>query len=116
MNEKQIASEIKIEILVKTFNRYFDILEKSNQEPFENSSWRKAQLLYNSIDESNKDNLKDFIKMIMTESITEILAYIDGVATFKEQEYPFELFYNGTKVSGSLQEYLLMDIEDNGFE
>lgn len=116
MNEKLIASEIKIEILVQNFNRYFDVLEKSNQEPFKNSSWRKAQLLYNSIDESNKDNLKDFIKMIMTESITEILAYIDGIATFKEQKYPFELFYNGTKVSGSLQEYLLMDIEDNGFE
>lgn len=38
--------------------------------------------------------------------------YVDGIATFKEQEYPFELFCNGTKVSGSLQEYLLMEIEE----
>jgi hypothetical protein len=116
MKEELIASEIKNEILAKNFNRYFDILEKSNQEPFKNNSWRKAQLLYNSIDESNKENLKDFIKMVMIESVAEILAYVDGIATFKEQKYPFELFYNGTKVSGSLQEYLLMDIEDNGFE
>ena len=52
----------------------------------------------------------------MIESVTELLAYVDGIATFKEQEYPFELFCNGTKISGSLQEYLLMDIEENGFE
>jgi hypothetical protein len=50
--------------------------------------------------------------MIMTETITELLAYVDGIATFNEQEYPFELFCNGTKVSGSLQEHLLMEIEE----
>ncbi len=116
MNEELIAKEIKKEILYKNFDRYFDVLEKSNQEPFKNKGWRKAQLLYNSIDESNKENLKEFVKMIMIESATELLAYVDGIATFKEQEYPFELFCNGTKISGSLQEYLLMDIEENGFE
>ena len=50
--------------------------------------------------------------MIMTETITELLAYVDGIATFNEQEYPFELFWNGTKVSGNLQEHLLMEIEE----
>jgi hypothetical protein len=53
--------------------------------------------------------------MIMIESVSEILAIVDGIATFKRQGYPFELFYNGTKVSSSLREYLLMDIENNGF-
>lgn len=48
----------------------------------------------------------------MIETITELLAYVDGIATFKGQEYPFELFSNDTKVSGSLQEYLLMEIEE----
>ena len=48
----------------------------------------------------------------MIETITELLAYVDGIATFKGQKYPFELFCNGTKVSRSLQEYLLMEIEE----
>jgi type II secretory pathway component PulK len=116
MNEELIAKEIKSEILIKNLKRYFDTLDESSQEPFKNFSWRKAQLLYNSIDETNRDNLKEFIKMIMIETLTDLLAFVDGIATFKDQEYPFELMHNGTKVSGSLQEYLIMDIEDNGFE
>lgn len=116
MNEELIAKEIKNVILIENFKRYFDTLEKSGQEPFKNSNWRKAQLLYNSLDESNRDDLKEFIKMIMIETVSEVLSFVDGIATFEEQKYPFELMYNGTKVSGSLQEYLLMDIEDNGFK
>lgn len=117
MNEELIAKEIKKEILIKNFTRYIEILGKSSEQPaFKNSSWHKAQLLYNSIDESNKENLKELLKMVMIETTTEILAYIDGITMFKEQENPFELFCKETKVSGNLQEYLLMDIEDCGFE
>ncbi len=116
MNDKSIAHEIKKEILVKSFNRYFFELEKAGQKSLVDNYWRKAQLLYNSLDESNKENLKAFIQMVMMESISEMLAYIDGDAQFKGQEYPFELLHNGTKVSGSLMEYFLMDIEMNGFE
>ena len=53
--------------------------------------------------------------MIMIETVSDILSFVDGTATFKNQQYPFELMCNGKKVSGSLQEYLLMDLEDNGF-
>ncbi|MDO4729563.1 MAG: hypothetical protein Q4B43_11250, partial [Bacteroidota bacterium] len=73
------------------------------------------QLLYSSLNEIDKENLHEFVKMIMTETLSDILSYIDGIAVFKEQIYPFELMYGGTKVSGNLQEYLLMDIEDNGW-
>ena len=51
----------------------------------------------------------------MIETVSEMLSFVDGIATFKDKKYPFELMYNGTKISGRLQEYLLMDIEDNGF-
>ena len=47
MTEEAIAKEIKNEILVNNFKRYFDTLEDSCQEPFKNSSWRKGELLYN---------------------------------------------------------------------
>ncbi|MDO6855303.1 hypothetical protein Q4599_17095 [Cellulophaga lytica] len=116
MNEELIAKNIKNEVLIENFKRYFDILESSNKELFKDKYWSKAQQLYNSIDSENKENLKEFIKMVMIESVTEVLAFVDGIATFDEQEYPFELFYNNIKISGSLQEYLLMDIEGNGFK
>lgn len=113
MNEEIIVNEIKQEILKKEFDRYFNTLEEGiKKAPYKNPYWNKAQALYNSIDENNRDNLKEFIKMIMIENTTELLAYIDGIATFNGQEYPFELHYNGTKVSGNLQELLLMKIEE----
>jgi DNA polymerase/3'-5' exonuclease PolX len=62
MNEESITKDVKNEILIKNFNRYFEILEKSNQEPFKNNSWREIQLLYSSLDEDNKENLKEFAK------------------------------------------------------
>ena len=113
MDEKLIAQNIKEEIFRKEYERYFRILEEGlNKEPYKNFYWQKAQALYNSIDKDNRNNLREFVKMIMIETITELLAYIDGIATFNEQEYPFELFCNGTKVSGNLQEYLLMEIQE----
>ena len=113
MDEKLIAQNIKEEIFRKEYERYFRILEEGlNKEPYENFYWQKPQALYNSIDKDNRNNLREFVKMIMTETITELLAYVDGIATFNEQEYPFELFWNGTKVSGNLQEHLLMEIEE----
>ena len=67
MTEEAIAKEIKNEVLVNNFKRYFDTLEDSCQEPFKNSSWRKAQLLYNSLNYTNRENLQEFVKMIMIE-------------------------------------------------
>jgi len=87
----------------------------SSQEPFKNKSWRSGQLLFNSLDNSNRKHLQEFVKMIMIETVSDILSFVDGTATFKNQQHPFELMCNGKKVSGSLQEYLLMDLEDNGF-
>lgn len=115
MTEEFIAKEIKDIILVENFKRYFETLEDSSQEPFKNKSWRSGQLLFNSLDNSNRKHLQEFVKMIMIETTSEILSFVDGIATFKDQQYPFELMCDGKKVSGSLQEYLLMDIEDNGF-
>ena len=113
MDEKLIAQNIKEEIFRKEYERYFRILEEGlNKEPYKNFYWQKAQALYNSINKDNRNNLREFVRIIMIETITELLAYVDGIATFKGQEYPFELFCNGTKVSGSLQEYLLMEIEE----
>ena len=115
MTEEFIAKEIKDIILVENFKRYFETLEDSSQEPFKNKSWRSGQLLFNSLDISNRKHLQEFVKMIMIETVADILSFVDGTATFKNQQHPFELMYNGKKVSGSLQEYLLMDLEDNGF-
>ena len=101
--------------MLKILKRYFETLEDSSQEPFKNKSWRSGQLLFNSLDISNRKHLQEFVKMIMIETVSDILSFVDGTATFKKSTASFELMCNGKKVSGSLQEYLLMDLEDNGF-
>ena len=107
MTEEFIAKEIKDIILVENFKRYFETLEASSQEPFKNKSWRSGQLLFNSLDNSNRKHLQEFVKMIMIETVSDILSFVDGTATFKNQQHPFELMCNGKKVSGSLQEHCI---------
>ena len=103
MTEEFIAKEIKDIILVENFKRYFETLEDSSQEPFKNKSWRSGQLLFNSLDNSNRKHLQEFVKMIMIETVSDILSFVDGTATFKNQQYPFQLMCNGKKVV--LQEF-----------
>ena len=50
--------------------------------------------------------------MVMSETISDILGYLDGIATFEGQAEPLELFCKGEKVSGDLQEYFLMYLEE----
>lgn len=114
MNDELLAKRIKDYILVKRCSSYFETLDNTDDQVFVNESWQKTKILYGSLSKENKDNLKEFMMMAMTESVTDLLAFIDGIASFEEQEYPFELHYNNKKISGSIQEYLLMDIEDNG--
>ncbi|MET3047554.1 hypothetical protein B0A56_12895 [Flavobacterium columnare NBRC 100251 = ATCC 23463] len=113
MTDEQLSIEIKKEIIVKNLERYFDTLENS-KEVFVNNSWRKVQILFESLNDENKENLKEFVKMILIETTTDLLSFIDDLTRFEGQSEGLELRYNDEKISGSLQEYLLMDIEDNG--
>ena len=94
MTEEFIAKEIKDIILVENFKRYFETLEYSSQEPFKNKSWRSGQLLFNSLDNSNRKHLQEFVKMIMIETVSDILSFVDGTATFKNQQL-FLMFNDG---------------------
>ena len=44
-----------------------------------------------------------------------MFSFVDGIATFNELEGPLELYCNGIKVGGSIEEYLRIFFEEEGF-
>ena len=106
MNSEEIAILFRKEMR-KDFEYYFKVLN--------DIYWNSAQELYNSISEKNKENLKIFIQLIITEVTTNMFSFVDGIATFNELEGPLELYCNGIKVGGSIEEYLRIFFEEEGF-
>ena len=114
MNSEEIAILFRKEMR-KDFEYYFKVLNKLSGKSVKDIYWNSAQELYNSISEKNKENLKIFIQLIITEVTTNMFSFVDGIATFNELEGPLELYCNGIKVGGSIEEYLRIFFEEEGF-
>lgn len=114
MNSEEIAILFRKEMR-KDFEYYFKVLNKLSGKSVKDIYWNSAQELYNSISEKNKENLKIFIQLIITEVTTNMFSFVDGIATFNELEGPLELYCNGIKVGGSIEEYLRIFLKKKVF-
>ncbi|GJH39498.1 hypothetical protein RCZ04_00480 [Capnocytophaga sp. HP1101] len=113
--EDIIVKQIYNVVFEQALKRYIDLLKEGRvREPYKEPHWQKGQALYNQLNEEGREHFKSFLSMVMSETIADILGYLDGIASFEGQPEPFELFCNGEKVSGDLQELFLMDLEAKG--
>ena len=115
MQQEAIVKEISNVIFEKELERYIQLLEEGRERaPYKEPNWKKGQALYNKLDEEGREAFKSFLSMVMSETVSDILGYLDGIATFEGQTEPCELFCKGEKVSGDLQEYFLLYLEEKG--
>lgn len=111
MNDTEFVNSLKKEIMDDLYSRYFSTL---NTPPIEggNESWNDSKELYSQLNEKQRKELKTFVRLVMTDTLSNVFAKLDNVSSFAEQEGFFELTLNGKIISGDLQEIFLMQIEE----
>ena len=112
MNDSELVKSLKREILNDIYNRYFNTL---NTLPVSGGDerWNDSKELYSHLNEKQRQELKSFVRLIMTDTLSNVFAKLDNVSSFANQEGFFELTLNGKIISGDLQEIFLMQIEEN---
>ena len=112
MNDSEFVNSLKREILNDLYNRYFNTL---NTFPVSGGDerWNDSKELYRHLNEKQRQELKSFVRLIMTDTLSNVSAKLDNVSSFANQEGFFELTLNGKIISGDLQEIFLMQIEED---
>ena len=112
MNDSEFVNSLKREILNDLYNRYFNTL---NTFPVSGGDerWSDSKELYSHLNEKQRQELKSFVRLIMTDTLSNVSAKLDNVSSFANQEGFFELTLNGKIISGDLQEIFLMQIEED---
>lgn len=112
MNDSEFVNSLKREILNDLYNRYFNTL---NTFPVSGGDerWNDSKELYGHLNEKQRQELKSFVRLIMTDTLSNVFAKLDNVSSFANQEGFFELTLNGKIISGDLQEIFLMQIEED---
>lgn len=112
MNDSEFVNSLKREILNDLYNRYFNTL---NTFPVSGGDerWNDSKELYSHLNEKQRQELKSFVRLIMTDTLYNVSAKLDNVSSFANQEGFFELTLNGKIISGDLQEIFLMQIEED---
>ena len=112
MNDSEFVNSLKREILNDLYNRYFNSL---NTLPVSGGDklWNDSKELYSHLDEKQKQELKSLVRLIMTDTLSNVFAKLDNVSSFANQEGFFELTLNGKIISGDLQEIFLMQREED---
>ena len=112
MNDSEFVNSLQREILNDLYNRYFNTL---NTFPVSGGDerWNDSKELYSHLNEKQRQELKSFVRLIMTDTLSNVSAKLDNVSSFANQEGFFELTLNGKIISGDLQEIFLMQIEED---
>ena len=112
MNDSEFVNSLKREILNDLYNRYFNTLNTFSVSGGD-ERWNDSKELYSHLNEKQRQELKSFVRLIMTDTLSNVFAKLDNVSSFANQEGFFELTLNGKIISGDLQEIFLMQIEED---
>lgn len=72
MNDSEFVNSLKREILNDLYNRYFNSL---NTLPVSGGDklWNDSKELYSHLDEKQKQELKSLVRLIMTDTLSNVL-------------------------------------------
>ncbi len=110
MNDVEFVNSLKKEVM-DDLSRYFNTINtpsiEGGYEP-----WNDSKELYSQLNEKQRKELKTFVRLVITDTLSNVFAKLDNISSFAEQEGLFELTLNGKTISGDLQEIFLMQIEE----
>lgn len=114
MNDVEFVNNIILEVLKNNLDQYKVNLSNLNnkQDELPEGEWKNGVSLYNKLDVKDKDKFISFLKLSITDTVSNLLGIIDGVSYLKGQEENFQFLYKGKKLNGNLQDIFLEEIEN----
>lgn len=109
MNAEEYVENVRKEIFDDTYNYYFENLPIPIEVEGSEKHWLASKKLYDSLNEEQKEQLKMFTKLVMTDVVSTIFSKLDNVSSYANQEGFFELKLGGKAINGDLQEYFFMN-------
>lgn len=111
MNDQKYIENVTHEIFTENFNYYLDAFSTSIKQG-SNKTWTDCKLLYQSLNDIQKEQIKSLIRLVMQDTISSIFAKLDNIASYENQDGMFELRSNNKAINGDLQELFLMQLEE----
>ena len=114
MNDVEFVNNIILEVLKNNLDQYKVNLSNLNnkQDELPEGEWKNGVSLYNKLDVKDKDKFISFLKLSITDTVSNLLGIIDGVSYLKGQEENFQFLYKEKKLNGNLQDIFLEEIEN----
>ena len=107
MTPKEFVEAIRKEILDANLDIYRNLFEKTKMESATDAYWKEALSFYECLDGKAKESFYKIIRQVMSDSISNMFAVLDGVSFLSGQEEDFDLSYQGQLLNGDLHDTFL---------
>ncbi|WP_446011593.1 hypothetical protein [Candidatus Electrothrix sp.] len=107
MNPDDFVEIIRGKILDENSKIYADLFDKTKIDEVTDNNWKVALEVYNGLDDRSKSLFLSFVRQVMTDTLSNLFAILDGSAWLEQQEDDFVLSHTGTKLNGDLQNIFL---------
>ena len=112
MNDIKFVDNIIKEVIKGKSSYYIDTLKSLNNKEIKAPDWLKIKKLYDSLDNSQKEELKSLINLITVNTVSSIFSKLDNISSFANQEGLFELRSNGKIINGDLLDLFWKRLEE----
>lgn len=112
MNDIKFVDNIIKEVITGKSSYYIDTLKFLNNKEIKDFDWLKIKKLYDSLNNSQKEELKSLINLITVNTVSSILSKLDNISSFANQEGLFELRSNGKTINGDLLDLFWERLEE----
>ncbi|MWP50267.1 MULTISPECIES: hypothetical protein [unclassified Gilliamella] len=112
MNDIKFVDNIINEVIKGKSSYYIDTLKSLNNKEIKDTDWLKIKKLYDSLNNSQKEELKSLINLITVNTVSSIFSKLDNISSFANQEGLFELRSNGKIINGDLLDLFWERLEE----
>ena len=112
MKPNEFVEEVRNKVLSENLEIYADLLEKTQVDEATDLNWKKVLGIYQKLSMDEKELFKGFVGQIMTDTLSNLFAILDGNIWLEKQEDDLELSHSGEKLNGDLQDMFLAMEED----
>ncbi|MEN8321350.1 hypothetical protein [Acinetobacter junii] len=113
MNSQEFAEKINEYVVDENLILYKKLFFNTKIEDVKDPYWLKAQSLFDSLPEENKEVFFEIIHQIMVDTISTFLGVLDGTSDLGEADDEFNLKNGDEVLDGCLQDEFLCLIEQN---